>query len=699
MSEPHQYYIYLNNEIVGPLPAEAVRARKLDPNTYVCPAGTEEWVLLADIGELLPEPDATSSLPSPLVGSGAEIDITEKKKIFIIHGRGNTMHQAFGKLTSLLRCKLRYYQMNYYVDSENSEFTRYILYDAHSNPFLALIDKILAGKLVLSPLYPPPPDWVPDKSWTKLSEFKVSDKLGLYGAPMGTLEQKKVWVDRLYAQVYEEMGRRLNFSATLYPAFVDHLERFRDSLRPPDGGLYLEREYKDALRKAFSHSPEDGEAFIECLLELQRLGDAGGDLDTIASNALYGAWILQAWEAKYGSPPRYGRDFEFDFVNYHQSFLHLARHRNCEVYLPDFPMDAIPDLEEAARALVENGSFFVRIDDHHPMAPEKYELLENLKRNGLIGDYVMSGPLKGEEQPPEERTCGADLIHAEMLKKRGFDSPGLEELRRLAHQQDLHFIEDPDDRTHPDYLAIDLSKLIGSKHSRIDMAQQLMFVRSYEDMRNIMETTGWRAVVDRYEADLEKVLPKLEACIAAIEFVDPTETNGAAVPAALKGFGRIIKALSTRNIDLEALWLRYKGGAKPHRILLTLAPFQSRKEHRINVASAINYMKRFFRFDYFFYAWGANLLTTRRFNDTDQSLDLSTLMPILGGPGDGGHSSAATCKPPSNPRWPAEKFARLKKDNFLDYARYIADRIAEGTGKKIVSVRLLNRSTDADFPA
>jgi hypothetical protein len=693
-----RYYLYQDNQVVGPHTPAEIAAMGLDPATYVCVEGAEEWLALSQVPELLVPPTSANVIASPII-STSNIEITEKKKIFIIHGRGNTMDDALGRLISLVLVKFRYYQAGFYVDADNSNFARYVLYDSHTNPYTALFDRILTGKLILAPLYPPPGDWRPDATWTKLSDFKIPTKLETYGAPIGASGKKKEWADNFFQAVWTDAARLFGVPITSQPGLAMALTELRTGLRPAEGGLCIERELKENIRARFAPLGIDPEAFIAFLVEFQRLGDAGGDLDTIASNALYGAWIMQAWEAKYGRSPRYGRDYEFDFVNYHQSFLHLARHKNCEIYLPDFPMDAIPDLEEAARALIETGSFLVRVDDHHPMSQEKLDLLARLKNEGLIGDFVMSGPLKGaEEQPREERTCGADLVYKAMLEKTGFATPGLDELRRLAHQQDLHFVADPDDRTHPDYMAIDLSKLIGSKHSRIDMAQQLAFVRTHEEMRAIMETTGWRGIVDDYEKALEEVLPKLDPCVARIEFLDPKDVERRRGSLGwISKLGKILRAITFGKVDIELKAIRKRHPDDVHRILMTLGPFQTRKEHRINIASALNYLKRYHRYDYFFYAWGSSLLSTRRFNEEDQALDLSVLMPIIGGPGDGGHSSAATCKPPSNAAWPSERFERLKKSNFLDYAKYIGGRIAKGTGMQIVHVMMLEER-DRDFP-
>lgn len=689
------YYLYENGAVVGPFPAEELKARQLPDETQVCAEGTQDWTLVGEIEELktvVPPP-----LPPPLPPMAPGPTLTPKKKIFIIHGRGNTMDDAFGRLIGLIRVKLRYYQAGYYVDAENSNFARYILYDTHENPFLQQLDRILVGKIALSPAYPPPSDWKPDESWTLLSEFKLRDKLNLHGMPLLGGARRK-WADALFPEIWRDFGALIGESITSQPALAEALHNLRMRLRPTADGLYLETEYKEAIRKLFAEKGLDPEPFVAALLELQRLNDAGGDLDTIASNALYGAWLQQAWQEQFGQPPLYGRDYGFDFVNYQQSFMHLAKHRDCEVYLPDFPMDAIPDLEESARALIANNSFYVRIDDHHPLPQEKLDLLARLKQEGLIGEYFQSGPVKGgPEQPESERTCGADLVHRFMLAGTRFDNPGLDELRRLAHMQDLGLIANPDDRTHPDYLAVDLSKLIGSKYSRIDMVQQLMQVRSFEQMRDIMNLTGWRQVVDNYEAQLEETLPKLDANCAMIEYYTAEEAAEARpLLGALGSIARLIDSCTLRLFGLENAVLGMKRPLPAHRIFITLAPFQSRKEHRINIASALNYSKRHFRFDYFFYAWGSSLLSTRRFNREDETLNLSELMPILGGPADGGHPSAATCKPPSNENWPAEEFEKLNYRNFLSYCRYLAKRISEGKGVRILSVRSLGKK-DRDY--
>ena len=683
----HNYYIFYEGKIVGPYPSEQILQWNLAADTQVCIEGTEEWLLLSQAPELLAQPDSGSSLPSPYVKQDST---SNRKSIFIIHGRGNTLDNAFRLLIQLVRTKIRFYQGCIFADSENSNFVRFLLYDTHSNPYTLLFDRIIVGKIALCPFYPPPENWIPDSTWTKLSEFKVTDKLETYAVPQGIAgEGKRKWCDEFFQAIWQDASKMLGQVITSQPALSETLEGIRSRLMPPDGGMYLEKEYKIAIQNYFSERGLNPEPFQELLLEFQRLNDAGGDLDTIASNALYGAWFMQWFEKQNVVPPRYGKDFEFDFVNYHQSFLHLARHKNADIYLPDFPMEAIPDLEDASRALREVGSRFVRIDDHHPLDSKQIELLERLKSEGLAGEYMMSGPIKGEgEQAEEERTCGSDLVHRAMLEGTEFDAPGLDELRRLAHQQDLHLIKDPDDREHPDYLAVDLSKLIGSKYSRIDMTQQLMFVRSYVSIREIMNTTGWRQIVDEYEVELERTCPKLEENLALIEYLVPEdieEYRGSMGAASM--LGSIVKKITFGKVDLELKAIQSKLPSRTHKILITLAPFQSRKEHRINVASAINYLKRYYSFDYFFFAWGSSLLTTRRFKDEDTTINLSEFMPIMGGPGDGGHASAATCKPPSNAAWPAHRFSKLNRHNFLDYANYIAGRIKEGLKHEIVSVR------------
>lgn len=683
-----RFFVYWNGETVGPHAPDEIRAWGIAPETYVCPEGEQEWRFASEYPELVPPVEGQPAEPLPPAPDAAPTP--GRKAIFVIHGRGIKLRDAIRKVHDLLSTKIIYARGKRWVAKDHASLARYLLYDFQENLLLAQFDKILVTKLLIAPDFPP--KGIPDleNDYQALSEYMVEKKIEYYGAPdAGGRGAVRRWCAKAHEEAIAEAARLLGGAADSHPAFLTLLSDLH-AIAPaePEGAEFDEREFESALAERVRAGGGMPDVAVEAFLEVQRSFEAGGDLDTVASNALYAAYLKARFRLERGEEAVYGRDWDWDFVNYHESFLHLARHRNCDIFIPDFPMDAIPDLDAAARAIAASGSRLVRLDDHHPMNERTYEILEQLVAEGLIDKYVMSGPSEGESQEEEDMTCGADLVHRAFLEGTPYDKAGLAELRRIAHLQDLHLEEEP--------LAIALSKLIGSKHAKYDMVHELSKVRTYEELRNIMETTGWREKVEAYEQGLARVAPRLEENLVRIDFVVPDEIGGAELSslAGLRGFlGRMLAKLIGRNPFAEAVAKKYPD--KVHKILVTLPPYQTRREHRLNVAGAIEYLKYRYRMDYFWYAWGGSLLSMRRFNDADEALNLSTVAKTIGGPDDGGHASAATCAPPRNASYPRERFGRLNKENFLDYCAYLAGKL-EGLGVRIVQVRKLDPKKDAE---
>jgi hypothetical protein len=298
---------------------------------------------------------------------------------------------------------------------------------------------------------------------------------------------------------------------------------------------------------------------------------------------------------------------------------------------------ALKLIERDIRFLTANDVRLIRFDDHHPWTPEIHSLLKNLEKEGLIGLVHIHAYERGREMEKDQAKCGADLIYEGLIKDTPMDNPGLKELKRLAHVQDLHIEEDK--------LAIDLSKLIGSGFSKIQMAKRLGQVKSYDEMINIMSVTAWEKEVKAYEDGLEIVLPRLFRTMAHVTVSETDE----------------------------------KGKKEFYKILMILAPFTDRKagEAKINVASAINFLKDKVEIDYLFYCYGSMMMTTRKVTDREAPVDLSLMSQHVGTKADGGHAEAATCKPGSNPGFPAHLFSRLDDGNFLEYAAYIGGLVSE----------------------
>jgi len=338
-------------------------------------------------------------------------------------------------------------------------------------------------------------------------------------------------------------------------------------------------------------------------------------------------------------------------------------------------------LEKMFASLKENDVNVVSIDDHHPYTEEVYNLLKKLQSEGVIGSVHVHAKPRGISEKDEEKKCGADLIYEERVQGKPWDNEGLRYLKKMAHVQDLHLGYIP--------LGIELSKLIGSSFGKIEMVKKLSEIKSRAELKDIMRTTGWDRKVKEYENGLAKVLPRTETNMVYIDFMRKPE-NGKYGSHLLfidnlrKNF-LLLKEPDKKEIFFRNLYC--KNPANHLQIVAVLPPFTNPKkgETRINVASALNYLLRDKKYyaDYFFYCYGSGILTTRKPNDKETTLDLSELMQSIGTPADGGHSGAATCQPASNPFFPQKRLLKVNERNFIEFLYYIGGKIEEYAGGKI----------------
>ncbi|MBU1076781.1 MAG: hypothetical protein KKH98_05770, partial [Spirochaetes bacterium] len=340
-------------------------------------------------------------------------------------------------------------------------------------------------------------------------------------------------------------------------------------------------------------------------------------------------------------------------------------------------------IEKDFKILKKNDVRMIRIDDHHPWTKEILDLLNKLKDQGYIMENItMSGPnrLAKEEQPKSVQKCGTDLIYESLIKDTGLDNPGYRRLCTLAHLQDLHIKEDN--------LAIEISKLIGSGYSKIKMAEMLSRVRSKQDIKNIMARNQWTRLVQEYEDSLADVLPRIEKNIIKVSLLKKPEGNDHSKGLGLFG---LLKPFLFLYRNREDLVKRLYALNKKNRvdIFMVLSPFTDKKagEVKINVASAINYLRRSYRMDYIFYCYGSMLMTTRRVGKTGAPINLSSLVAYIGTKADGGHPEAATGKPSSNPSFPEELFEKVNDSNFYEYVFYITQKVAAFTDRDIFDIR------------
>ncbi len=341
-------------------------------------------------------------------------------------------------------------------------------------------------------------------------------------------------------------------------------------------------------------------------------------------------------------------------------------------------------IEEHVRYLAEKDVRLIRIDDHHPYEPAVLERLQGLKEEGLIvEDIVLSSLPQGEEMPIEEQKCGADLIYEQFVEGTAADNSGLSRLRAEAHVQDLHIRESE--------LAIEISKLIGSSYNKIEMVQALMNVENELEMKEIMSRQGWDEVVAEYEAGLEKVLPRVEKTLFHIHLVEPPEDGDYAEHVGMRKFLHPLELMTAGEKGKEQLYkeLYASGPGQDVNIYSALSPFCNQKlgEPTINVASALNYLTKRYSIDYYFYAYGSFLFSTRRVNEEGFIIDLSNLVSKVGSPADGGHAAAATGSPENNPSFPKERFDNVSDRNFAEYLYYILETVCDVTGLELVELR------------
>lgn len=302
---------------------------------------------------------------------------------------------------------------------------------------------------------------------------------------------------------------------------------------------------------------------------------------------------------------------------------------------------ALTMIERQIRHLHDRDINFESLDDHHPYTPEIFDLLKKLESEGIIKHIQVVALPRGRELPIEDQSCGSALVYKDRIEGKPWDNPGFAELKRVALLQDLHIEEEP--------LALELSKLIGSKYSKVVIASGLAEkIKDYESMRGIMKITGWDEKVRLYEEGLEKVLPRTEEVLGRIDFHKPDQPEAKV------------------------------------RIMAAISPFCDAKkgEVQVNVASAIGYWmgKKGYPADYIFYCFGSDLMTTRKPNEEETSLNLSTVCQAIGTKADGGHSGAATCKPISNPGFPVKRLDKVRDINFLEYLEYLGKLVSGFSG-------------------
>lgn len=366
--------------------------------------------------------------------------------------------------------------------------------------------------------------------------------------------------------------------------------------------------------------------------------EEGGDLDTVSSNIFYGVW------ANHIRAPH-----EFAFVQYHDGLLKtLWEFENADFYIPDLPLDTIPDIEGDIRELADRGGRIVHYLDHHPWSDWQIDLLNRFKAEGLVERFAMAGARKGEQLPKEAQACGAELVYDTVIRGKPWETDGLKELRRITRLQDLNIEDNP--------VAGQLSKLIGYGYAKHAMVTGLTQIQEPEDISKVYRGMGWDHFVAENDEKIYRVLPRLKYNLCEIRFNPQDGDQG------------------TRNIICCLVPRVYPGEPLP------------------NVSAAIRYLKEFIQMDYFFYCYGSRALTTRKVTHLPGVINLGALVEKICTPRDGGHPEAASGRPPGNPFFPHDRLSYITGRNFIWYCRYLAQRLRHASNVHIESTHPLRIS-------
>jgi len=551
-------------------------------------------------------------------------------RLIVIHGHGSTFRQTIQFLLDLPALQAVIHDDTVWLDSETAVFIKPFLRQPLDNPLVGSFQELILGRL-LQAEYGTTQD-IARK--TGLDMAMLRREYGFLGIPMG-----------LGARF--ERGRQLQEKANAeLTAFFDTCTEIREALDKA-AAVPVENEAREIMTERFIRAGYGDEA-LNLLDTVRGLFEGGGDLDTVTSALFYTYWLRQ----KAKTPPVYGRDYRYVYVNYHEGLGHLKAFAPANVYMADFPIGAWPGFESEMEELAECGITIERFEDHHPYTIDHLDGLKRLKKKRLVKYFSLSGPLDGEESDGDTY-CGADMVYHSCIEGKPYDGRGIAVLKKAAHSED--FVEGRH------RLGRLLTELIKGGVCKIELIQLMLESVRRADLPRRLQARGWTALSERWGAYFDDIRDQLLEHAYVLRVKRPT-----AGPAESGG-----PALATGS-DVPDPRQRHT----PLRLMLTLAVSSRPGEPRVPVGRAVEfYAQTFPNTDYLFYCYGAALMVSRRLNQADMSVNLGALMPAIGGDGDGGHAGAAVGRPEANAHFPRTLFGRVNRANFRRFVDYIAYRL------------------------
>ncbi len=594
----------------------------------------------------------------------------QAKKLIVIHGIGASLAQAVHLLRGLRTLNVSYDNGKAAFPRRYGLLVRRFLRQPEEDPVFRafqhlLVARVLAGCLEFRACTPA--DAVECDERALLTAF--SD-LGLPVTPRARRDRAR----QLEAEALAAL-------APVLPA----LDELSLRLAPAEDGT---EPTEPRARQLAQETLTDSNALPGLLATVEAvrgMGESGGDLDTVASAAFYTHW-LHADAQRNGTEARYGRDYRYIFVNYHEGIRHLAEWAPADVLMADFPIGALPDFEQEARFLHDRGVRIERFEDHHPYTVEHRAVLDRLRAEGVVGTVALSGECVDDDSPgprtPDALLCGADMVHSSTLADTPLDCDGARELRRAAHSED--FV------TGRHELGMTLTEIIKGGFCKLELVQLLAEAVADNCIGESLEARGWPAAVREREQAAEDARDALLENAYVLSIRRPGDRAVAGGRALGDGSDAPAPpSIDPGNVESDAPAPAdepHAGQAESDSLNLLVAHAYRAEpgQPAIHVGKAVQlYRSMFADLDYVFYCYGSSLLVARRTNQADLSLNLGVLMGAIGGEGDGGHAGAAVARPSASPDYPAQLLGSVNAGNFRGFVDYLAFRLKE-TGLDVI---------------
>jgi hypothetical protein len=551
---------------------------------------------------------------------------TAHKKLIVIHGWGGSYIDAINHIGDLLDFDCHWYHGCFMVPNRSASMLRHLLNVPDPDRFIRALQKLAVSRFIASS--PPPAEIDISRDYTEFSEERLRRNFANFGIPVSPTT-RKLRSSELY-----------NDAQTALQPLTEIIEKLRSQISAEGGHPPTEKQLREQI-KAIAADSGFQEDILPLLEMLREMHENGGDLDTVASAVFYAHHLVSSSKKKLA----YGRDYQFVFINYHESMLHLTQYAPAEVYMADLPIGAFPNLEDEIAHLHDNGIQIVRFEDHHPYPAERQAKLEQLVAEHKLGFLALSGPLINQELDQEtEPQCGADMVYNNLIKGSPADCPAAIRLRKAAHGEDFVTNRTP--------FGILLTDLIKGGICKTELAQILLAAMEHDDGLERLTLRGWAQLPELWHKDIDEVAQTLTENVLTITLA--------------------------------------KTGTK---IVAALAMHAEPGKPRLTTGKAVEFFARTYPdADYIFYCFGASILVARRLNHANTDLNLGSLMPLIGSDGDGGHSGAAVCRPDANPSYPSRLLGRINSANFSQFAHYLGD-VLTANDYAVASIENLSTAT------